>query len=379
MKVAFVVEQYHRRGGHERVVAELAERLLAHHEVHVLARDWSDVRRRGIIFHRVRAATRPSFLAYAHFTAQSTLAALHGDYDVVHSQGPNCLVPNVVTVHTTQRPKTAVLRSLPLFWHGLTPASKVTWQLHQRFAICAETLLYRRGSRRLIIALSQGIRAELVRDYGTDPFRIVVIPNGVDLQEFHPRNSQRWRLHMRKEIGVGEGDFVCLFVGGEWERKGLDVAIQSLAFLKDSRPRLLVVGKGRIDTFAAMAREFGVAERVVFGGFRSSTAPLYAAADALIMPSRYEAFSLVMLEAAASGIPIVATRVNGVEDFLEDGRNGLIVEETPRAVAAAIDRLIHERGLKQRMGTHARRRAAAFGWERVSAEIDRLYCERVGP
>lgn len=379
MKIAFVVEHYHRHGGHERVVAELAERLVRSNEVHVIARDWADVRRDAVVFHRVRGPERPAFASYLHFVASSSGVAARGRYDVVHSQGPNCLRQNVVSVHTTQRPKTAILRSLPLFWDHLSPARKAAWVLHQRLAIAVEAWIYRARSNRLIIALGTGIREELLRHYGATPGRIVVMPNGVDLGEFHPMNRRRWREAVRRRMGLREDDCLCLFVGGEWERKGLDVAVRSLAgHSTDRRVFLAVVGSGSTGTYAGIARDTGVGERVLFLGPKPGTAPFYAAADVFLMPSRYEAFSLVMLEAAASGLPIIASRVNGVTDFLVDGKNAFIVENTPRAVAARLGQLVDDTALARAMGAEARRRAEAFGWDTLVGRIDNLYRERLG-
>jgi glycosyltransferase involved in cell wall biosynthesis len=379
LRIAFVVEHYHRRGGHERVVAELAERLVRSHDVHVIARDWADVRESGVTFHRVKGPERPAFAAYLQFAAASSAVAGRGRYDIVHSQGPNCLHQNIVTVHTTQRPKTAVLRSLPLFWDRLGRPRKVAWLLHQYLAIAVESRIYRAGSNRLIIALSRGIQDELLRCYGANADRITIIPNGVDLDEFNPSNRRRWRDAVRREIGLQEQDCLCLFVGGEWERKGLDVAVLALAERPtERRVVLVVVGSGLAATYEAMARDAGVGERVQFLGPRPSTAPLYAAADVFLMPSRYEAFSLVMLEAAASGLPVVATRVNGVEDFLVDGQSAFIVDGTPRSVADALSRLVSEPAAARAMGAEARRRAEEFGWEAVACRIDSLYRERLG-
>ncbi len=378
MKIAYVVERYHRHGGHERVVAELAERLLADHDVHVIARDWCDVRRPGIVFHRVAGPSRPAVASYAQFVARSSLAASRGAYDVVHSQGPNCLHQNVVTVHTTQRPKTAILRSLPLFWERLSIPRRAAWLFHQCLAIAVEAHVYRKASTRLIIALSEGIRGELIRDYGAAPERIVVIPNGVDLEEFHPVNRARWRQTVRREMGIGEDEFLCLFVGGEWERKGLDTAIRSLARVPcDRRVRLAVAGSGPVRTYASMAQEVGLGERVLFLGHRPTTGPLYAAADVFIMPSRYEACSLVMLEAAATGLAIVSTPVSGVPDVLTDGQNALIVPEDDRAFARALSRLVDDDALRLKLGARARERAEQFGWDMVACRIDSAYRSRL--
>jgi UDP-glucose:(heptosyl)LPS alpha-1,3-glucosyltransferase len=379
MRIAFVVERYHRRGGHERVVAELAERLATTHDVHVHAQEWADVRSEAITFHRIPHLARPSFLGFAQFVAWSSAQVSRERYDVVHSQGPNCLAQNVVTVHTTQIAKTAIMRSIPLFWRGLSPARKAAWMLHQHLAIAAERRVYRPGGGRWIVALSDGIRDELLRHYGADPRRVVVVPNGVDLVEFHPDNRSRWRESVRSRLGMGRDDLLCLFVGGEWERKGLDLAIRSLGRLRRAgRLRLAVAGSGDEAKYTQMASTLGVGPNVLFLGSLAETAPLYAAADVFLMPSRYEAFSLVMLEAAAAGVPIVASRANGVCDFLEDGVSALIVENKVCEIARALRALLCDPRFRAELGRRARDRAEEFGWDVAADRIDSLYHHGLG-
>jgi glycosyltransferase involved in cell wall biosynthesis len=102
---------------------------------------------------------------------------------------------------------------------------------------------------------------------------------------------------------------------------------------------------------------------VEFFGPRSDTERFYRAADVFVFPTRYEAFPLVALEAAAAGLPLVATPVNGVEELLEDGEAGIAVERLPAAVADALVRLATRPDERARMGHAARRRATAFTWE----------------
>jgi glycosyltransferase involved in cell wall biosynthesis len=113
---------------------------------------------------------------------------------------------------------------------------------------------------------------------------------------------------------------VLIFAGGEWVRKGLDLAIKGLSKVPDRRAKLYIAGDDAArDTLKALATECGIADRVIFGGFRKDVPIALASSDIFFFPSWYEAFSLATIEAAACGLQIVATSINGTEDFIQPG------------------------------------------------------------
>jgi UDP-glucose:(heptosyl)LPS alpha-1,3-glucosyltransferase len=130
---------------------------------------------------------------------------------------------------------------------------------------------------------------------------------------------------------------MAVFVGGDWRRKGVDVAIEALALAPAWH--LVVVGRGDPRPFQAIARTRDVGDRLHFAGARGDPAPFYAGADAFVLPSAYEAFPLVLLEAAAAGLPLVVTPVNGARELVEDGRNGWLIRRSPEAVAERLNQL----------------------------------------
>jgi len=111
----------------------------------------------------------------------------------------------------------------------------------------------------------------------------------------------------RQANGFHPEDIILIFAGGEWTRKGLDIAIQTLAQIPVRTVKLFVAGHdAELRRFKSLARELGVLDRVTFGGFRRDMAVALGAADIFFFPSRYEAFSLATIEAAACGLPLVA-------------------------------------------------------------------------
>jgi UDP-glucose:(heptosyl)LPS alpha-1,3-glucosyltransferase len=136
---------------------------------------------------------------------------------------------------------------------------------------------------------------------------------------------------------------------------------------------LIVVGDGDSLREIDRGKELGVAERLHFVGRRDDPEQFYSAADAFVLPSSYEAFPLVLLEAASSGLPIIATEFGASRQFAETGGFGLIVDRTPEAVAAALGQLRAEPRAATEMALRARAAASAYSWDRVVDEYARIY------
>jgi len=170
-----------------------------------------------------------------------------------------------------------------------------------------------------------------------------VLYNGVDLTRFHPENRSRFRADARAEAALPAGAFTALFVGSGFARKGLATAIEAIAALSDRESRLVVIGKGERRLYQPIATRSGVAERLVWLGARSDLERWYAAADVVVLPSRYEPFGNVHLEALASGLPVIASARAGGAEVIADGINGTVVDPLDsRAVTAALERF-HQR------------------------------------
>jgi UDP-glucose:(heptosyl)LPS alpha-1,3-glucosyltransferase len=166
---------------------------------------------------------------------------------------------------------------------------------------------------------------------------------------------------------------VAVFSGGEWSRKGLETAIRAIALLPDAK--LFVAGddpdRGR---FEELARSVGAAHRIRFGGFRHDIPTALAAGDVFLFPSHYEAFSLATIEAAACGLPIVATRINGTEDFIEPGRTGFFVDSDPQGIAGQLAILFEDSNLRERLGRNAREVVEKnYTWEHVASLTEEAY------
>jgi glycosyltransferase involved in cell wall biosynthesis len=180
--------------------------------------------------------------------------------------------------------------------------------------------------------------------------------------------------------GILDTDFVCIFSGGEWARKGLDLAIRSVAGINKPEVKLFVAGDDPDrERFLTLSLQLDLRDRVVFGGFRSDIATALAASDLFLFPSWYEAFSLSTIEAAACGLPIVATEINGTEDFVQPGVTGHLIKHSPEHIASIVSSLSGNRAACRRMGEAARRLVEEnYTWDRVAQLTEAAYDEYRG-
>jgi len=335
------------------------------HRVRLIARTCELPPGSGVEFHRVRGPGRPFLLAYPWFLLAGTLAVRRRRRGVVQATGAIVLNRvDVVAVHYCHRV-------------GVPTPSRSSWvyRLHARLAgalkRAGESLCLRAARAAAIVCVSDGVAEEMRAHYPWLGERVLTIRNGIDTDAFAPAAHRAQAAALRSSLALGEHELVAAFVAGEWGRKGLAPLLRALA-LADGWA-LVVAGGGDERAYRALADSLGVAARVRWLGVTDQVQLVYALADAFVLPTSYETFSLVTFEAAASGLPVLVTPVNGVRELIEDGRNGMLIERDPEAIAQRLRLLGGDPGLRARLGSAARQSALAFGLERMVAEHHRLY------
>lgn len=212
----------------------------------------------------------------------------------------------------------------------------------------------------------------LVAHEGVDPDRILLLPNGVDAAGFDTpalrasgaqrriEAEQREKTQLGPRTAAGP---LWLFAGSGWRRKGLDRVLEALALEPLASHRLFVAGRDRIAPWRQRADRLGITDRIAFLGARDDLEILYHAVDALVLPTRYDPFANVTLEAAAAGLPIVTTESNGASEWLGEGLERLPEGAGLEALARAMQRLESpERRLQ--LGESAQKRAEELSWSR---------------
>lgn len=238
---------------------------------------------------------------------------------------------------------------------------------------------------RVVVATSDE-HDQLVRLYGADPTRVAVVPCGVNLDVFRPIEMQQ----ARRQLDLSDDDRILLFVGRIEPLKGVDILLGAAAQLEaDSDCFVLVVGgdastkAGEVPRLRDLASKLGIAERVSFlGAVDHDRLPLfYSAADICVVPSFYESFGLVALEAMACGTPVVASRVGGLAGTVRDGETGYLVPwRCPEPFAERLELLLGNEELRRTFGQSAREYVEQFRWDNVANAMLEIYGELVeGP
>lgn len=239
------------------------------------------------------------------------------------------------------------------------------------------------GERRIVAAADRLVaptyyeRSQLVRYYSAVPSKIEVIPCGVDLDLFHPID----KIEARRELGLTDRR-VILFVGRMDPLKGLDILLQAVARLEDRDGlRVLVAGgslegDSRLTHYLDKAREMGIAHQVTFlGSLEQESLPAYySASDLCVVPSYYESFSLVAVEALACGTPVIASRVGGLTGIVRDGETGFLVPwRCPDPFSERLETLLGNDMLREHFGRAARKSVEKYAWSNVASRIQEVY------
>jgi D-inositol-3-phosphate glycosyltransferase len=241
-----------------------------------------------------------------------------------------------------------------------------------------------------IVAATPAELAQLQWLYQADTRKVVVIPPGVDLGHFYPISPDE----AKEFVGIEPESRMLLFVGRIEPLKGIDTLIQAIADMRlkgvfeENKLSLAVIGgdpdvspeatSAEMARLQAMREQFGVQDLVAFLGRRSQdTLPYYySAAEAVVVPSFYESFGMVALEAMACGTPVVASEVGGLAFLVQDEVTGFTVpSDEPDALSLRLTELINKPSLRERMGSQAANFAQEYAWSKITARMINLYEE----
>jgi UDP-glucose:(heptosyl)LPS alpha-1,3-glucosyltransferase len=361
--VAVVINAYDTsRGGVERYADTLTRGLLgAGHAVHLIASRGVDLPE-GAVLHRVNAATFWSPVKTWSFAvgAARVLEQERGAWDAVLGLART---PRQDVYRVGAGSHRAYLRATSTRVPG--GLGEVLARLNPRHAahLAMERRIFgawRSGDTQRYLFNARRVRDEIVADYDVPPERIDILYNPVDTERFDPDRWRGFREETRRGLGVPQEAYTLLFAGGGFHRKGLDGAIAALAASRGA-PWLVVAGGGDPGPYRRLARARGVLGRVIFAGLRPDIEALYTASDALMAPTRYDAFSNATLEAMAMGLPAITTRDNGASEVITEGREGFVVDspEDAATLGRAVDALA-DPAVRREIGGRARARVASL-------------------
>lgn len=369
MRILIVTHLFTKNDGQGRVNYEIARTALAAgHSVTMLASSAAEElsthpRARFVKIYTSRMPTR--LLQYQSFAWCSWrwLRAHRDEFDVVHVNG--FITWGRADVNSVHFVHEGWYRCGFYPFRLLRSARQAYQVIYTRLNAWLEARAF--AQARVVVAVSAKVQEE-VRAVGVDARRVQVIHNGVDVNEFAPGPAERARF------GLPDAPFLVLFAGDlRVARKNLDTVLRAFQSTP-SDVHLVVAGDLRNSAYGALAEELCVAERVHFIGFVREMPAVMRSVDAFVFPSRYEAMSLVLLEALAAALPVVTARTTGGAEVIGP-QCGIVLDNPDDAagIASAIAGLALDRAHAAAMGRAARELAGTLGWDVMAQRYLSLY------
>ena len=372
IKVAVVIPKYGLVGGAEGFVYALTERLAMRDdfEIHVFANRY----RKGkapIVFHRVPILVFPRFLKQISFAWFVNRRIRKSTYDLVHSHD-------------------RIFRMNLFTMHGIPHETWIRRMRNKRLSLFDRGMRWveKRGltgpPAPMVLPVSTLVKDELKKNYPISESHIEVIHPGVSLERFTHQDNLGSRREIRERHGISNEDLVILFVGMNFEIKRLGLLMEGISRLSMGNGsgvevKLLVVGKGKEMAYMDMAREHGVADRVIFAGVTREVEKYYFAGDIFAMPSVYDTFGMAVLEAMAAGLPVIISRTVGAKDLVKDGVEGFVLGDPPTAIELSEKiKFLSNAKNRLKMGERARHQALKHDWDRVAERMAGLYLTLTG-
>lgn len=365
-KVAVVIPKYGLLGGAEQFVAELTTRLTdqTDFDFHVLANRWQ-TSSTTTKFHGIPIISFPKFLTTLSFAYFVQRQINHNNFSLVHSH-ERIFAADIFTMHGIPH----------RYWvHNIR---RKQMSLYDLATAWVEKKLVYEGNCKKFIAVSSLTKDIFLQEYTINPDKVAVINPGVDLSDYARHKKDSVRNDIRRELGINTSDLVILFASMNFEIKGLDDILFSLAKLKTQnyKFKLIVAGKGNIIKYTKMAKEVQIISDVIFTGpvNKENLIRMYLASDLYIMLSRFDTFGMVVLEAMAAGLPVIISSNVGAKDIVQEGVNGFIISDTSDAnyIAAKIALLLDE-NIRRPFATAACQTAAQNTWDDVTKKYAAIY------
>lgn len=364
MKIAMAIENFSLHGGGaEAYAVQLAHSLVsAGWEVHIYGHSW-DGEPNQAIFHMIPSLPRwvPPSIRVLHFALSHRRMIKEDDFDVILGFG-NTLVMNVYQSHggvhfrsnirKLRATRNRFLRSIKALALFMTP------KYHARAWI--ESSPFRAGNRSVIIAISEMVRKDMSEYFGLREDEIWLVYNGIDVDRFGSKEKDR-RERVRRRLGF-DSEVVFLFMAYDFRKKGVRYLLEAAAALRDrvgaARFRVVVAGGSPSPPLRRLVARLDLHGIVTFPGPTKEPETLYNACDLFILPTFYDACSLVVFEAMAAGLPAITTVFNGAAGVITDGVDGVVLLDPKdvEAMSEAMERFLDPGVLES--ASHAARQTA---------------------
>ena len=368
MRIALITHKVEFQDGQGRVNYEIAQAALDQgHSVTVVAEFCSAEIANHPHGQFVRMRDRPvptQLLRNLYFAWKSAkwLRAHRQDFDIIQANGFVTWEPaDIVAVHFVHG---AWLKNrfFPFLWSSLSP-----YAYYQRVLTIMNAWFERKAfeTAKVLVAVSKATANE-VAGLGISVRTLQVVYNGVDTLEFHPGPSERETFNLRGDV------VMALFAGDiRTPRKNLETVLKAMLLVPQLH--LAVAGKTEDSPYPEMAKKLGIADRVHFIGMTSRIPALMRSVDFFVLPSRYESYGLVVMEAMSSGLPVVLSSQVGAAELVGDICTVIEDPDDVPSLAAAMLKLVEDPSQARETGAAARELALKMQWSETAAGYLRIY------
>ncbi len=377
MRPAIVFPEASSRGGVEQVALQTLEHLAPRYATSFVGYELEALPATLNVRHvpLQRPRWTPPALHPAAFRVAATRCLPHEKGTITISHGANAPPGDVYHVHSVHRAWLAASRGARVNGVPVPGAARYLLARHQ-VLLALEWDYFRRHRPRRIVTVSQTVAEELGRFYSVPSDVIRVVPNGYDPRRCSPARRRAMRTEMRARHGVSEEAVVLLFVANELRRKGFGTLIEAVARSGDERLEVHVFGRAPLDSFQQGIARVGLAGRVRHHGSIADIGCAHALADLMVLPTQYEAFALSIVEALASGLPVITTDLPGARDRVEHDVNGLLLADPLDGTElAALLRVALDPQRRERWALHAPAAVSDLAWPKVMTRLEQILLE----
>ncbi|WLS78856.1 glycosyltransferase family 4 protein [Erwinia pyri] len=367
VRLAIVRQKYRPDGGAERFISRALEALDDERlELNIITRSWQGEPKPDWHLHICNPKKWGRISRERGFAEAARACWQRENFDIVqsHERIAGCDIfragDGVHRVWLEQR-----ARIVPPFQRLLTHFSG-----YHRYVMAVEEEMFRSDSLKKIICNSLMVKNDIMRCFQVPEEKFAVIYNAIDAQRFQPATAAE-RQQSREKLNLPANIRVLIYVGSGFERKGLKASITAVAA---TDAHLLVVGQDKQQShYADLARSLGCESRVHFVGVQNNVIPFYHAADGLLLPTLYDPFPNVILEAMACGLPVITSFTCGGAEFIVQGQQGFVCDALDIPALTAAADAIPLRTMDSRMGDLARQRILPCTPQQLASQLHALY------
>jgi UDP-glucose:(heptosyl)LPS alpha-1,3-glucosyltransferase len=367
LRIALVRQRYRDDGGAERFISRAIEALDRDDiELTLIARKWSGTGNARTLrcnpFYLGRLWRDASF---ARCVCQSQN---HENFDLVQSH-------ERLTCCDLYRAGDGVHREWLRQRSRVLPAFRaiMLWaNPYHRYVMATERSMFQSPSLKAVICNSKMVQDEILGYFDIPKEKLHVIYSGVDTERFHPRLKNH-RKAVRESLSIKDDQSLFLFVGSGFERKGAAALIKALARLPNTAHGVIVGEDKHRQKYEALANRLGLSKQIHFLGKQSDVGPYYGAADAMVLPTLYDPFPNVILEAMACGLPVITSTKSGGAEFIRQGENGYVRDALDIEGISHAMRELMDPAIATRQGESARNTVEPYHLESMGKAMADLY------